>query len=76
MSTKEIRKGYDQRDIDRRTCQSCGMLLDREGEFHPHSFCIWKKAGHDPWEMLARTVDMLGVDVTHWPKRPPLVRDL
>lgn len=28
------------------------MLVDAPGEFHPQAFCVWKKAGLDPWETL------------------------
>lgn len=52
------------------------MLLDDAAEFHPHAFCVWKKAGQDPWELLLSLNRRLGIDTTHWPKRPPLVRDL
>ena len=62
--------------VTRRTCQTFGMLLDREGEFHPYAFCVWKKAGLDPWDQLRWTVEALGIDITRWPKRPPLVRSL
>lgn len=69
-------KGYDPIEVKQRTCQSCGMLLDNAGEFHPHAFCMWKQAGLDPWQALLWVNEKLGVDVAHWPKRPPLVRSL
>jgi hypothetical protein len=62
--------------IGDQTCQTCGMLLDDPGEFHPFAFCIWKRAGQPPWETLVAINSRLGIDVTHWPTKPPLVRDL
>jgi hypothetical protein len=57
-----------------RTCQDCGMLLDGPGEFHPHVFCVLKKAGYDdPWGEMRWIADRLGVEI---PARPPLVRKL
>lgn len=56
-----------------RHCQSCGMLLDDAGEFHPFMFCVLKKAGRDPWMDLRATMHHLGVEL---PKKPPLVRNL
>lgn len=65
--------------VDRRIkeshCPDCGMATN-VGEFHPHGFCIWKKAGQDPWELLKWINSSLGIDVKHWPSQPPLVRDL
>lgn len=59
-----------------RTCQDCGMLLDDAGQFHPAAFCALKLAGFDPWATLLWINHELGVDVTHWPSKPPRVRDL
>jgi hypothetical protein len=42
------------------TCSECGMLLDDAGEFHPYAFCLWKKAGHDPWDTLNWILTQLG----------------
>lgn len=42
-------------------CQTCGMLLDDPGEFHPYAFCLWKMAGHDPWAELRWIADKLGL---------------
>jgi hypothetical protein len=63
-------------DARLRTCQQCGMLCDRAGEFHSHLFCILKKAGRDPWQETLWLLEGLGIDITHWPKSPPLVRDI
>jgi hypothetical protein len=52
------------------------MLLDDAGEFHPAAFCLLKQAGRDPWDELRWLNRKLGIDTTHWPKRPPLVRNL
>jgi hypothetical protein len=71
-----VARGYDPIEVKQRTCQTCGMLLDDAGEFHPYVFCVLKRAGRDPWDGLLWVNEQLGVDVTHWPKRPPLVRTL
>lgn len=65
-----------QMDVTLRTCTECGMLLDTPGEFHPQAFCVWKKAGLDPWATLVWVNTRLGLHTAHWPKKPPLVRDL
>lgn len=62
------------RDAKLRTCASCGMVCDRPGEFHPHMFCVLKRAGRDPWEdFRAAARFYFGEEL---PERPPLVRDL
>jgi hypothetical protein len=48
------------------------MALDDAGEFHPYVFCVLKKAGRDPWADLVWMNTQLGIDTTHWPKRPPV----
>ena len=58
------------------SCPDCGYATRDVGEFHPHAFCVWYKAGLDPWETLMWLNVGLGVDMKHWPKQPPLVRDL
>jgi len=58
------------------SCRVCGMLLNDPGEFHPHAFCVWKKAGLDPWNTLLWVNQRLGIDTTHWPRQSPLIRDL
>lgn len=53
------------------------MVLDRPGEFHPHAFCVWKKAGLDPWPTMLWLNERLGwVQPDALPTRPPLVSDL
>ena len=74
-ATKQT-KGNDALSIKQRTCQECGMLLDDAAEFHPYMFCVLKQAGRDPWADVLWLNERLGVDVTHWPKRPPLIRNL
>lgn len=66
--------GYDRADIARRTCQTCGMLLDDAGEYHPFVFCVLKKAGRDPWQEI-RTV-ALQLQLADPGERPPLVREI
>lgn len=65
--------------VDRRIkhthCPDCGMALHSEAEFHPHAFCVWKRAGQDPWELLEWIVSGLGYDTKNWPKDPPDVKD-
>lgn len=61
----------------RNACKTCGMVTRDPGEFHPHVFCMWVKAGrNDPWGDLLDVNRMLGVDVTHWPKQPPLIKNI
>lgn len=57
-------------------CQTCGMATADPGEFHPYAFCMWVKAGLDPWSTLLDLNTRLGLDTTHWPKKVPLIRDL
>jgi hypothetical protein len=73
-----VRTVEDERiDVRQRTCASCGHLCDRPAEFHPHLFCVLKKAGvRDPWASFVDTARLAGLDTAHWPKRPPLARDL
>lgn len=63
-------------DYTNRTCMECGMVLDQAGEFHPHLFCIIKKAGGDPWRDFMWAAERLGLDTDRYGDRPPLVRDL
>lgn len=37
------------RRIKHHHCPMCGMATHDESEFHPHVFCVLKKAGRDPW---------------------------
>jgi hypothetical protein len=56
-------------------CGVCGHACDDVGEFHPHLFCVLKKAGRtDPWRDFKDAVALLGVEGL--PPKPPLVRDL
>ncbi len=71
--TKTLR-GYDKREVQSRTCQTCGMLLDDAGEFHPYSFCLLKKAGRDPWREI-RTI-ALALHLGDPGEKPPLIRNL
>lgn len=58
-------------------CATCGMTTKNVAEFHPHAFCVWFKAGLDPWETLHWVNERLGVDMSRFDERqPPLVRDL
>jgi hypothetical protein len=72
---REIAKGYDPISIQQRTCQTCGMLLDDAGEYHPYIFCVLKKAGHDPWQDVRLIAAQLGLK-PDLPERPPLIREL
>lgn len=56
-------------------CQECGMLLNDPGEYHPHIFCVLKKAGRDPWLDVVFLASTLGLK-PKLGKRPPLVRNL
>lgn len=58
----EPRRG-DAIDVRQRTCQECGMLLEDAGEYHPFAFCVWKKAGLNPWEAAATVVHALTGEV-------------
>lgn len=71
---RAIEKGYDEISIRQRTCQACGMLLDDAGEFHPWSFCIWKKAGLRPWDEFRRIALQLGLSDPG--EKPRLVREI
>lgn len=71
----DTKRPDDPISIKHRTCQTCGMLLDDAGEFHPHIFCILKKAGRDPWDDVLWITTQLGVGAK-LPKRPPLIRNL
>jgi hypothetical protein len=57
-----------------RHCQACGMLCDDAGEFHPYAFCVWKRAGLDPWQQLKWIEDRLGRPPLG--KKPPLIRNM
>jgi hypothetical protein len=70
-----IAKGYDPVEVRQRTCQTCGMLLDDVGEFHPFVFCVLKKAGRDPWADILWVTEQLGIG-GDLPAKPPLVRTL
>lgn len=61
--------------IRQRTCQTCGMLLDDAGEYHPYVFCILKKAGQDPWANVRLIAAQLQLSPP-LPEKPPLVRNL
>lgn len=69
-----IARGYDKAEIARRTCQTCGMLLDDAGEYHPFVFCVLKRAGRDPWQEI-RTV-ALQLQLGDPGEKPPLIREL
>lgn len=56
-------------------CQECGMATRDPGEFHPYAFCVWVKAGLEPWETLEWINSGLGFDMGHLPE-PPMIRDL
>lgn len=68
------RKGYDKAEIDRRTCQACGMLLDDAGEYHSYPMCVLKKAGLNPWPYVREMV--ISLSGTDPGEKPPLVRNL
>lgn len=57
------------------TCTTCGTHV-RAGEFHPYVFCVLREARVDPWLAILEVNEMLGLDVTHWPADPPLIKDL
>lgn len=52
------------------------MACDSPAEFHPYVFCVLKKAGRDPWKDFVDTCRLAGLDVSAWPARPPLARDV
>lgn len=63
---------------DQTICRDCGMVLASANEFHPYLFCAIKKdtSAIDPWEELMWVNRRLGIDTTHWPKRPPALDKL
>ncbi len=71
----EMKRGYDVVSIRQRTCQTCGMLLDDAGEYHPFVFCLLKKSGRDPWQEIRLVAAQLRLK-PDLPERPPLVREL
>ncbi len=73
-SLLDAQRGYDRAEVARRTCQTCGMLLDDAGEYHPYAFCILKKAGQDPWQSVRLIAGQLGLGDPG--ERPPLVSRL
>jgi hypothetical protein len=73
--TRELERGYDEISIRQRTCQTCGMLLDDAGEYHPYVFCVLKKAGQDPWGSVRLITAQLQLK-PDLPAKPPLVREL
>jgi hypothetical protein len=56
-------------------CASCGAVVDQVGEFHPHVFCVIKRAypSRVPWDVFRETAAKVGAAL---PQKPPLVRDL
>jgi hypothetical protein len=55
-------------------CQECGMLIEELRDYHPYSFCVWKKAGLDPWKTLQSIAHDLWPDAelfTSKPEEPP-----
>lgn len=70
----EMARGYDKLDIQQRTCQTCGMLLDDAGEYHPHSFCVLKLAGLDPWQTVRIIAGQLRLGDPG--EKPPLIREI
>ncbi len=67
-------RGYDKREVESRTCQTCGMLLDDAGEYHPYVFCVLKKARRDPWHEVRMIAEQLQLGDPG--EKPPLVRRL
>jgi hypothetical protein len=49
------------------------MLLNDAGEYHPYPFCVWKKAGLDPWAALKTVCADLSMGE---PPHRPRLRDL
>jgi hypothetical protein len=63
-------------DARTRTCSECGHVGFTPGEFHPHTFCLAKKANPErgPWTDFRNTFFLLtGAMLT---ERPVHVRDL
>lgn len=42
-------------------CQECGHELQSAKEYHPHAFCILRKAGINPVEFVCDAVHEMGL---------------
>jgi hypothetical protein len=49
------------------------MVCDHVGEYHPHAFCVMKRAGLDPWKEVRRMMLQLSHGEFDPGERPPRV---
>ena len=55
-----------------RICAECHAMLDEAGEYHPYAFCVLRKAGLNPLDVVTEAMRALAPSGNRW----RLVRDL